>query len=109
MTPGRRKARSVSSALANGPWPSRARAALCLVSLALLLPFAARAEAPAATSTARVAAPHAQPISPPVSLGSVRTDAGRQLEATYGRLPAAFLENKGQEDDGAKVYLRAGN
>src|SRR3984893_4494568 len=111
MTPGRRKARSVSSALAKGPWPSRARAPFCLVSLALLLPFAARAEAPATTTPPRGPPPPAPPVSPPppLPLGSVRAGDARQLESTYGRLPMTFIENKGQEDDRAKFYLRSRN
>jgi len=38
-----------------------------------------------------------------------RPDDSRQLEATYGQLPTTFIENKGQEDDRAKFYLRSRN
>src|SRR2546425_8419316 len=109
MIRGRTKARSVASALASSHWASRARAAFCLVSLALLLPWAARAESPAPTSTARVATPHARPTSPPAPPSSARPDESRQLEAAYGRLPKTFIENKGQENERAKLYLRSGN
>ena len=108
---GKTRARNVLVPVVDLPLPARIRRALSCIALALiLLPWAVHADAPGSTNTVRSlpAEEQSSASQPTATPAPARGDSVRGPTTPHGRLPQAFIENRGQVDERVKLYLRSG-
>ena len=108
---GKTRARNVLVPVVDLPLPARIRRALSCIALALiLLPWAVHADAPGSTNTVRSlpAEDQSSASQPTATPAPGRGDTARGPTTPHGRLPQAFIENRGQVDERVKLYLRSG-
>jgi len=87
------------------------RAAFCFVLSTFFLPWAIYADPPGSTSTVRSlpADEQSSASQPKATPAPRRGDSGSGLTTAHGRFPHTFVENRGQVDERAKLFLRSGH